>query len=90
MHSVQKNEESTMILSMKRTTPGSLVKITGKVASDTKPGVSYLVGYIRSKAFRGWICKCDDFFFRRKAINRNCKHIHEVRETYGRYGAKLS
>ncbi len=78
-----------MILSIKRSTPGSLVKIQAHVASEYLADTSYLVGYIRSKTFRGWLCKCDDFFFRRKAINRNCKHIREVREAFGRYGAKV-
>ena len=78
-----------MILSIKRSKPGSSVKIQAKVASDSKPGVDYKVGYIRSKNFRGWVCTCEDFYERRIASNRNCKHIKEVRKTYGRFGTKV-
>jgi len=78
-----------MILSIKRSKPGSPVKIQAKVASEFLANVSYVIGYIRSKNFRGWVCTCEDFFNRRLAAGRNCKHIREVRSTYGRYGTKV-
>jgi len=78
-----------MILEIRRTSPNSLIKIIARVSSEFLADVSYTVGYIRSKTFRGWVCKCDDFLYRRIATNRNCKHIKEVRSTYGRYGAKV-
>jgi len=78
-----------MILEIRRTSPNSLVKIVARVSSEFLANVSYPVGYIRSKCFRGWTCTCEDFRFRRIATNRNCKHIKEVRSTYGRYGAKV-
>lgn len=78
-----------MIVSIKRSKKGSLVKIQAVVASEFLADVFYKVGYIRSKNFRGWVCTCEDFFNRRMALGRNCKHIHEVRETYGRYGTKV-
>lgn len=78
-----------MILSIKRSKPGSPVKIQAKVASRTRKGLSHLVGYIRTKSFRGWVCKCEDFFNRQIGKNRNCAHIREVREKYGRFGTKV-
>ena len=79
-----------MILSIKRSKKGSLVKIQARVQSASRPDVVHKVGYIRSKNFRGWVCACEDFFNDRIAKNRNCRHIKEVRKTYGRYGAKVS
>ena len=89
---MQKNEESNMILSIKRSVKGSLVKIQAVVLGSWRLPVGiprYKVGYIRSKNFRGWVCTCEDFFNRRIALNRNCKHIKLVRSQYGRYGQKV-
>jgi len=78
-----------MIISIKRSKTGGFVKVQARVASEFLANVFYKVGYIRSKNFRGWVCTCEDFFNRRIALNRNCKHIKEVRSEFGRYGAKV-
>lgn len=79
-----------MIITIKRTKKGSLVKVMAKVASEFLADVSYTVGYIRSKSFRGWVCNCEDFLYRRIPTNRNCKHIREVRGSFGRYGSRVA
>jgi len=77
-----------MILKIKKC-HGGAVKVRAEVGSDADPFTTYRVGYIRSKSFRGFVCTCEDFFNRRIGTNRNCKHIKEVRQTYGRYATKV-
>src|SRR5580704_17302878 len=48
------------------------------VASESKPGVSYVVQFIRRSGQRRWFCDCADFKFRRLAEVRHCKHVHVV------------
>jgi hypothetical protein len=63
------------------------LKVYGTVEGDT--GKVYNFGYFRRPGFRGWICSCEDFFFRRYSTNRNCRHLKFVREQLGRYGANV-
>ena len=63
---------------------GSGVKIHGTILGDK--GISYRFGYIRRKNFRGWLCGCDSFLLRMFSKHRNCKHLHEIRAQFGRYG----
>lgn len=72
------------LLSIKRSGGESGVKIYGTMLGDK--GITYRFAYIRRQGFRGWQCSCDSFVLDKAAKNRNCKHIKEVRKTYGRYG----
>jgi hypothetical protein len=76
------------VLSIKRTTSrDSKLKVYGKILGDK--GIVYSFAYFRSKFFRGWTCTCDNFILSQMAKKRNCKHLHEVRSLYGRYGAQV-
>lgn len=69
--------------------PSSCIKVYATVASRTFAQKVYRVVYIRSKTFRGWLCQCDDFLFRKFPAHRNCQHIRDIRQKYGRFAAKL-
>jgi predicted nucleic acid-binding Zn finger protein len=76
------------ILTIKRSkSPESGVKVYGTILGDT--GQTYRFGYIRRATFRGWLCSCESFVLNLFGKHRNCKHLHFVRGTYGRYGAKV-
>ena len=79
-----------MIKSIKRSNNrhGS-VKLYARVASRSRANLSHLVTYVRSVSTRSFLCSCENFMFHAFAKNRNCAHIREVRNTYGRYGAKV-
>ena len=57
------------------------------VASQSRPGVQYVVQFIRRAGQRRWFCGCGDFKFRKLARKRHCKHIHQltalVRQAHG-------
>ncbi len=57
------------------------------IASESKPGVQYVVQFIRRAHQCRWFCDCADFKFRRLARRRHCKHLHELtamaREAHG-------
>ncbi len=50
------------------------------VASESTPGVEYVIQFIRRARQRRWFCDCADFKFRRLARKRHCKHIHQLAE----------
>jgi hypothetical protein len=77
---------SMKIIAVKRGLPGFAVKLFGKILGES--GNVYRFGYIRTLAFRGWACNCEDFVQRRALKNQNCKHLHFVRAELGRYGAE--
>ena len=88
-HSTLSRERQHMyILSIKRSTQKTGLKIYGKIAGDS--GKSYSFAYIRRANFRGWICSCESFFLSLFKKNRNCKHLHHVRTEFGRYGQFVS
>ncbi len=75
-----------MKVSLKRTKAiDRAVKIYGTV-QRTPQSEAHRVVYIRSKNFRGWLCACDNFVFSEFAKGRNCDHLAEIRERFGRYG----
>ena len=76
------------ILSIKRSTQKTGLKIYGKIVGES--GKTYSFAYIRRLNFRGWICSCENFFFTMFKKGRNCKHIKHVRSEFGRYGALVS
>ena len=61
------------------------VKVCAVVPSATRGDVMHRVVYIRSKNFRGCICTCENFLFDKLAKGRNCIHIKQLRQQYGRY-----
>lgn len=75
------------VLSIKRSNQKTGLKIYGKIAGESNK--SYRFAYIRRNNFRGWICECESFFFNMFKKNRNCKHLHFVREKYGRFGSSV-
>jgi hypothetical protein len=76
---------------IKRSTKRSgRIKVYATVPSRTREGVEHKVVYIRSKNFRGCLCDCESFMFDKAAKNRNCEHIRNLRQTYGRYFSKVS
>lgn len=75
------------VLSIKRSAQKTGLKIYGKILGES--GKVYNFAYIRRQNFRGWICSCENFFFSMFKKGRNCKHLHQVREQYGRYGQKV-
>jgi hypothetical protein len=68
---------SMKIVNVKRGLSGFAVKLFGKILGES--GKTYGFGYIRSATFRGWVCSCNDFVYRRAVKNQNCKHLHFVR-----------
>jgi hypothetical protein len=48
------------------------------VASEARPGIHYVVQFIRRSRQRRWFCDCADFKFRRLARRRHCKHLREL------------
>jgi hypothetical protein len=79
-------EPSMKITTAKRGLPGFAVKLFGKILDES--GQTYSFGYIRTVAFRGWVCTCNDFVHRRAAKSQNCKHLHFIRDQFGRYGVE--
>lgn len=65
------------------------VKVYAKVQSNSREGVEHTVVYIRSKNFRGCLCNCESFLFDKAGKNRNCSHIRNLRQEYGRYFTKV-
>ncbi len=45
------------------------------VASESRPGLEYVVQFIRRCGQRRWFCDCADFKFRRLPQGRHCKHL---------------
>lgn len=74
------------IISIKRAKKGSSIKLYGKVRSETDPMTVYSFAYIRREGFRGWVCSCESFLLNKFGKHRNCKHIRQVREEFGRFG----
>jgi len=79
------------ILAIKRSSQGTGLKVYGKIQGDSlnnqgKPKV-YKFAYFRRPNFRGWLCSCENFLLSKFAKHRNCKHLHQVRSQYGRYGS---
>ncbi len=75
------------ILSIKRSTHKTGLKVYGKVRGDS--GKEYNFAYFRRPNFRGWICSCESFFFTMFAKKRNCKHLRFVRGQVGRFAATV-
>ena len=75
------------IVSIKRSTHRTGLKVYGKVLGES--GKEYNVAYFRRPNFRGWVCSCESFFFDMFKKNRNCKHLHFVRQQVGRFGASV-
>jgi hypothetical protein len=75
------------ILSLKRSASKIGLKVYGKVLGES--GKEYNVAYFRRSNFRGWICSCDNFFFKMFAKKRNCKHLRFVRQQAGRFAASV-
>ncbi len=48
------------------------------VASESRPGLRYVVQFIRRAGQRRWFCDCADFKFRRLARKRHCKHARDL------------
>ncbi|MGB7024152.1 MAG: hypothetical protein WBD73_10165 [Candidatus Acidiferrales bacterium] len=48
------------------------------VKSDS--GHDYVVTHVRRDGQRRWFCDCPDFTFRRLAIKKHCKHVHQLAE----------
>ncbi len=65
------------------------VKVSGLVKSRTVPGLFHRILYLRTQRTRLWLCSCHDFLFRQFSKRRNCDHIREARERYGRFGTKV-
>jgi hypothetical protein len=80
-------EPSMKIVAVKRGLSDFAVKLFGKVQGES--GKIYSFGYIRTSAFRGWVCSCNDFIHQRSQKNQNCKHLHFVRGQLGRYGVNV-
>jgi hypothetical protein len=57
------------------------------VASESQPGVEYVVQFIRRSRQCRWFCDCSDFKFRRLSRRRHCKHARALatmaREAHG-------
>ena len=91
---LEKQTEALKVLKIKRSTQKTGLKIYGKILGDpdkkTGEQKTYNFAYIRRQNFRGWICSCENFFFSMFKKGRNCKHLHQVREQYGRYGQKVA
>lgn len=80
-------ESGIKILSLKRSTHRTGLKVYGKVLGES--GKEYNVAYFRRPNFRGWICSCENFFFTMFAKKRNCKHLRFVRGQVGRFAASV-
>ena len=48
------------------------------VTSESKPGVEYVVQFIRRSHQCRWFCDCADFKFRRVFRRRHCKHLRQI------------
>jgi hypothetical protein len=77
-------EGAMEVLKIKRSDNKTGLKVYGKIKGES--GKVYNFAYIRRENFRGWICECESFFFNMFKKNRNCKHLHYIRNAYGRYG----
>lgn len=68
---------------------GDPVKVYAIVQSRTRKTVRHLIVYVRNKKIRGWFCSCENFMYDQLAKNRNCDHIREIRNRFGRFGQKV-
>ena len=58
----------------------SAIKMYADVPSDTRPGTTYKVAFIRKPGMERWTCSCPDQVMMRTATGRHCKHIKAVRQ----------